>query len=206
MHYRDDAENKRFQWGSYSSKRRWSSYWHQIDEGLAVNPRNCLIIGHGDGIVADVIAKYGVKMCSLDISGDLRPDVVGDVTAVPLLAKHYDVTICCQVLEHIEYRRVPQALKELARITRLRVVLSVPDKSRSVDFSFRVSSLRFFRRIHLPSRRWHSFDGKHYWELGTLSTPARDFRLLLERYFTIEKEFQVQEYAYHHFFVLAPSE
>ena len=195
---------KRFQWGTYATKRRWASYWHQIDETLAARPDRCLLVGSGDDTVADVLRRIGVSVSSLDIAPELSPDIVGTVTNIPIASKRFDVTVCCQVLEHIEYKVVPQALQELRRVTRSKVVISVPNKSRSVDLFLRVGSRRIFGRVHLQSRRVHTFNGKHHWELGTLNTPTSAFRSLIAKQFSIDKEYQVQEYAYHHFFVLTP--
>lgn len=192
-----------FDWATYLAKPRWNSFWHQIDETLAAKPETCLIIGSGDGIVADILRARGVAVTTCDIVDDLAPDVVADVRDLPFPADSFDVTICCQVLEHIEWDTVPAALGQLARVTRARVVLSVPDQGRFIDLAVNVGrGRRFFRRVAVPGAKDWAFNGVHYWELGAAQTPVHRFRDLLWGPFHTLSEYRVRENSYHRFFVL----
>jgi SAM-dependent methyltransferase len=51
------------------------------------------------------------------------------VTDLPLGDGAFDVALCAQVLEHLPWADVPRALRELARVSRTGVVLTVPDVS-----------------------------------------------------------------------------
>jgi ubiquinone/menaquinone biosynthesis C-methylase UbiE len=195
-----------FDWASYVEKPRWASYWHQVDEALAITPRTCLVIGGGDGIVVDILRRRGVEVTTCDVVEDLGPDVVADVRDLPFADKAFDVSICCQVLEHIEYRTVPTALAQLARVTCDRTIISVPDQGRAIDIALSIGlGRKYFRRFSVPSRKGWSFNGVHYWELGTTPTPAAELRELLTKNFQLMNEYRVRENAYHRFFVLGPS-
>ena len=47
--------------------RRLYSYMDQIRYVFDAKPQNALVIGRGDGIVADIIAKLGISIINLDI-------------------------------------------------------------------------------------------------------------------------------------------
>jgi SAM-dependent methyltransferase len=189
----------------YDTKRRWASYWHQIDETLAVSPRSVLIVGVGSGVVSTYLREAGVDVTTLDVVDELGPDLLADVRAIPAEAGAFDVVVCCQVLEHIEYAAVPAALAELARVARRRVVLSLPRRGRYWELTLRVPPLpRFSRAGVLPNRRPYRGDDEHRWELGPRAVPPRDFEALLAEHVTLERSYHVPEHPYHVFYVGTP--
>ena len=54
------VEPSHYSWTSYNGKDRWASYWHQIDEVLAVAPSSCVEIGVGTGDVRRALQARGV--------------------------------------------------------------------------------------------------------------------------------------------------
>lgn len=114
---------------AYLTKERVCSFWHQLDEVLALGARTALEVGPGPGVVTGWLRSSGVEVTTLDFATDVSPDVVGSVTDIPLADGAVDVALCAQVLEHLPWAEVPRALAELARVSRTGVVLTVPDVS-----------------------------------------------------------------------------
>ena len=190
----------------YDTKRRWCSYWHQIDETLDVAPSSALVVGVGSGVVPTYLRDAGIDVTTLDVVDELGPDLVADVRAIPADSGAFDVAVCCQVLEHIDYAEVPNALAELARVTCRRIVLSLPRRGRYWEVSLRVPPLpRFSRAGVLPNRRTYRGDDEHRWELGPRAVPPRAFEALLAQYVAVERTYHVPEHPYHVFYVGRPS-
>ena len=112
---------------AYNSKERHNSYWHQVDEVLALEARTALEVGPGAGIVTDWLRRAGVQVTTVDMDPALDVDLRGSVTDLPLDQGAVDVVLCCQVLEHLPFEEVGTALAELGRVARSGVVVSVPD-------------------------------------------------------------------------------
>jgi SAM-dependent methyltransferase len=189
-----------YSFGGYSSERRWLSYWHQINETLAFEPQSCLVIGVGDAVVVDALARR-VRTCrSIDIDRALGPSVVASVTDLPFADGAFDVVVCCQVLEHVPFEHVPAALDGLHRIARRGLVLSLPRCSRA--WSFRVGNLidrQYSFTVSVPEQRTLEWNGEHYWEIDAKGYPLRRVRKVLERGGTVRNQFRVPGFPYHHF-------
>ena len=189
----------------YDTKRRWCSYWHQLDEVLARPPASVLVVGVGSRLVPDYLRSLGMEVTTLDVAGDLAPDVLGDVRSIPLEDDAVELVLCCQVLEHVPFDDVPTALSELARVATTRAVISVPRRGRGWELVLRIPPLsRLARHGVLPSRHPFVFDGEHHWELGTQTTPRRAFVEVFEQHFVVDRSFLVPEHLYHEFFVARP--
>ena len=52
-----DASHYDFQ--TYTDLPRWTSYWHQITEMLALAPKTALVVGLGDNIVYEILTRVG---------------------------------------------------------------------------------------------------------------------------------------------------
>ena len=74
----------------------------------------------GDGFVARILRDANVQVTTLDIQADLKPDVLGSVERIPLPDHSFDISICCQVLEHLPFDQFETCLKELHRVARRR--------------------------------------------------------------------------------------
>lgn len=189
----------------YDTKKRWCSYWHQVDETLAVSPSSALVVGMGSGVVSTYLRWLGVAATTLDVVDELGPDLVADVRDIPAEQDAFDVVLCCQVLEHLEFGDVPAALAELARVARARVVISVPRRGRYWEVAVRIPPLpRFARSGVLPNRRRYRGDDEHHWELGSRAVPERSFEELLVEHLTRLRSYHVPEHPYHQFFVGSP--
>jgi hypothetical protein len=195
-----------YDWEVYNQKARWASYWHQITEVLRLGADSCLEIGTGTGVVKRILVGLGVGVTSVDIDDKLQPDLVGDVRALPCETETFDVVLASQVLEHIPWADVPDALAELHRVSRSHVVVSLPQAGMNVGIALGVHIHQFFNNrgasMHLGAPWRHRFDGQHYWEVGARGTGRKAVRGLFAQRFTVSREYTVAEMPYHRFYVL----
>ena len=193
--------------GTYDSKERFSSYWHQIDEILSLNAEQVLEIGIGNGLVSSYLNLRKKKIITLDIDKDLNPDVVGSVVDIPFADESFDIVACYEVLEHLPFSYFPAVLIELKRISKAYVILSLPDKTgRAYRFNVHIPKIGEVKSlITIPRLRpikWE-FNGVHYWEVGTRGCSVKKITSHLRKFgFHVRKSYRVFEYPYHRFFVL----
>ena len=163
--------------GSYDTKERFVSYWHQINEIINSRPDSLLEIGIGNKFVTHYLEARRFNLISLDIDVALEPDVTGTVIDIPFKSSTFDTVSCCEVLEHLPYDSFTGCLEEIGRVARKHVILSVPD----VTTSYRIHlELPRFKSIHkmflhpFPRPDEHIYDGEHYWEIGKKGYPLKN--------------------------------
>jgi ubiquinone/menaquinone biosynthesis C-methylase UbiE len=194
----------------YINVNRWSSYYHQIDEILSIQPNTVLEIGVGRGIVGNVLKHiFDIKYESLDIDENLKPDHVGDVLNLPLPDNSFDVVCAFQVLEHLPFQSLTIALREMLRTANKAMIISLPDAGSIFSFRFRVNkmTLKFLIPNFLSFPTKHKFDGEHYWEINKRGYSTRKIRTLIkdiasQQGFYLKKEFRNKDHPYHRFFTL----
>ncbi|MDP3999856.1 MAG: methyltransferase domain-containing protein [bacterium] len=197
---------------AYDTFQRFSSYFYQIDFTRAANPKTVLEIGIGNGLVADYLKRAGYKVTTCDFDKRLKPDVVADIRDLNAIKRSsHDVVIACEILEHIPFDDVPQALAELARVAKKRVVISVPHSSFTFELIGAVSKTYGpGKTIRLPIRipqflagDVHRRNPEHYWELGRRGYSVRKFKKLLRKHFKhVAKDFHPHLNPYHRLFIL----
>jgi SAM-dependent methyltransferase len=190
----------------YDTKGRFASYWHQIDEILALHPSSILDIGIGNGFVADYLRQERLNLTTADIDPDLKPDLVCSVTRLPFSNETFSLASCFQVLEHLEYRQFTESLLELKRVVRDHVLLSLPD--RSLHLSLGLKLYPFFSRsvsfsISRHPKAKFRFDGEHYWEIGYRGTGLGQIKKSIgETGLQIVRTYRVLEKPLHRIFLL----
>lgn len=193
----------------YMAKGRAYSLAAQIDAVLAVAPATVLEVGVGTGVSAFALRRVGIEVTTLDVQPGLAPDILGDVRAIPRPDASFDVSCCCQVLEHLPFAHFPSAVRELRRVTRWRLVLSLPDITRSFGCSLALPWLG--RRevgcslpVREPSDAWKAerlAAMGHYWEIGMNGVRARTVSDALRvAGFARIRSFRVRELPWHRFF------
>ena len=192
---------------NYLREPRMFSYFFQIKEALKlVNPpKRILLIGVGDGVVPFYLKKIGFDLTTIDIDPDLKPDVVGDVLKMPFPDDAFDLAVCAEVLEHLPFEKFPAALTEIGLVTKQGLILSLPDKRRTLlDLRLKlplIKQIDFFYKIDL--RRAHVFDGQHYWEIGKKDYSLRKVIFEIEETgFKLMRHYVKSQSPNIHFFVL----
>lgn len=190
----------------YDSKERFCSYWHQINEIVSLKPKKVLEIGIGSGFVTRYLRDKELNVTTLDIAHRLRPDVAGAVLAIPFNSGSFDVVVCCEVLEHLPYSEFSKALKEIHRVSRKHVVLSLPDVTTVYRINIELPRIRPIKKLIVhPFHRLaqHAFDGYHYWEIGEMGYPLKKVKIdIISLGFNVIKTYRVFESYYHRFFLL----
>lgn len=188
---------------------RLFSYAHQMNAVLDFEPRTVLEIGPGPGMVTAALRSVGVGVTTVDVQDDLEPDVVASVTDLPFDDGTFDVSMCCQVLEHLPFDEFEPALRELGRVSRAGVVISLPDSTPHYEVRVHVPRLRdiFWTGTR---QRYRGDDYKrdrlrldgHYWEIGypetTLDEVTRSFKAAGV---PARKTWRFVDNEYHRFFV-----
>jgi SAM-dependent methyltransferase len=198
----------------YYERRRLFSLAIQAELVAGLSPTTVLEVGPGRGVLAATVrALAGARVVTLDVDPTLGPGVIGSVLSMPFAAGAFDAVCCFQMLEHLPFELFAPSLREMRRVARGALVLSLPDCSWAVTLRLggprpdrdgvvaawtpqpSAWALRSFRRI--PN------SAGHYWEIGRRGTPLRTVRgAITGAGWRVAREFRPAENAYHHFFVL----
>ena len=81
------------------------------------------------GLLSSMLKCICKEVVTVDFAEDLKPDIVSDIKSIPLKDSAFDVVCSFQVLEHIPWCEVPNALREMTRLSRKHVLFSVPDNN-----------------------------------------------------------------------------
>lgn len=177
MSYQPQVPKEHYRVGSYRAPDRWASYFHQLELVRRSRPKEALEIGPGEGVVTENLRKDGIAVTTCDIAADVHPDVVASITKLPFPDKSFDVALAAEVLEHISYDDVAQALAELRRVSRSRIIIGLPHAGYTFAFTWKVPLLMRSELLLKVPFFWkeHRFDGQHYWELGKKGYSVRRF-------------------------------
>lgn len=191
---------------NYDKKARWISYWYQIHEVISQNPKTVLEIGVGNNTVSDYLKKIGLKVTTCDFDKNLNPDVCASVLKLPFKDNSFDMVLCAEVLEHTSYSDFTKALSELYRVSKNKVIITLPHSSLT-NLYFGIKLIPFIPKKEIMLKiDWpfdHHYDGEHYWEIGkkgySFNIVKND---ILKTGFKIRKTFFSKENPYHQFFIL----
>ncbi len=162
---------------SYNHKPRWYSYYHQFQNIFNQNAESVLEIGTGSGITAMMLRENGVTVTTIDIDQNTNPDIIGSVLELPFKDNSFDAVVAFEILEHLPFSSFPVALKEMRRVAKKNVIISLPDHGKSL--------LRLTLKLpFLKEKNWQlripAIDNKkywapcgHFWEMGNIDYPYR---------------------------------
>lgn len=177
MTYTPQVTKAHYAGSAYRLSDRWMSYFHQLGLIEKIGAKTVLEVGVGSGVLARELVARGVDVTTLDIAEDLQPNIVASVTAIPRDDASFDAAVAFEVLEHMPFEESTQALRELARVARTHVLVSLPHPGWVFSIIYK---LPLFPRIEILFQipffwRTHQFNGEHYWELGTKGYSIRHF-------------------------------
>jgi hypothetical protein len=191
----------RYSWEKYMSQDRWCSFWHQVNVIVQQNPRQVLEVGGGNGLLRSICRTLGIEFRMMDIREETGPDLVGSVLEIPLADRAVDLSCAFQMLEHVPYQDALVGFRELCRVARRDVIISLPNATRAFPLSLtipRVASLRWtIPGIGLPL---HTMVKSHCWEIGRPATTLRKVIADFSAEARLVKTFRVFENPYHQFF------
>lgn len=195
-----------YEFKRYMSLQRWISVWHQLDEVISLEPSTVLEVGPGNGIFKNAAQTFGLRVETLDLDPELQPDHLASATDMPFRDDSYDVVCAFQMLEHLPYEVSLSAFKEMCRVARRHVVISLPNAEKAIPISTRLPKLGI-KRFHIPlpflRKQQHVFDGEHYWEISKLDYPLSRIVGDFSKDASLLKSYRVPEYPYHQFFIFS---
>jgi SAM-dependent methyltransferase len=191
----------------YDVKERFISYHKQIELVLAAEPGQVLEVGIGNGFVHRYLRHLGVQVHTVDFDAQLGPDTTASVLELPFGDGSFDTVCCFETLEHLPWENLEPAVRELARVSKRRVLLSFPDVTPylalSVDRGKEKPKLTGLTELPNPFAKEHVFDGEHYWEIGKRGFPlSRITQQLQKTGLEVVKVSRAHDHPYHRYFQL----
>ncbi len=198
------VDKDHYSFGTYAHTDRFASYFYQLKEIHASSPKNVLEIGVGDAVIGNYLRdNTNIEYTSLDIAADVNPTVIGSVLSMPFEDNAFDVVCAFEVLEHIPFDSFEQAVSEMTRVARNRVLISVPHFGPPIMFSLKIPFLKHIRwAFKVPYHPKHMWNGQHYWELGKKGFTVAEVKKILSKYGALVSHYVPFENQYHHFFIL----
>ena len=200
---------------TYSSERRFISYYHQVKNVLNIvsknNSRKILIVGKGDGVVQSILNTYSalldldLTIHTFDFAPDLNPDYLGDLLEIDqIISDNYDIILCCQVLEHIPQNEATQVVIKMGKIAR-HLVISLPYKALTLRGSLKgpiLPEFVFCIKIPVVKSFGEMVDERHYWELGATISVRKYKRQLRELGLSILDAYILKKHGNIYFLIL----
>lgn len=191
----------------YNNPGRWTSFslQYRTAAGNSSEGDRLLEVGPGNKVFSHMIREAGREVTTVDVSEDVEPSVVADVRDLPFDDGSYDLVCAFEVLEHIPFEDFGTALKELRRVSKGKVLISIPHRQATFRFSLKLPMVQEKTLIfHLPLYRFisHEFDGQHHWEMGKKQYPKKKVESVIQKSFNIQDSFINQYNPNHRFYVL----
>lgn len=204
--YENQVDYSHYDFSRYMNLARWTCYYTQIKKAIGLKPKSILEIGPGDGLFGWYIKKNNIDYKSADFADDIDTDYKFRLgfERVSVDDNAFDLVCAFQVLEHVPFEKVENALTELKRISRQHVFLDIPQAGYHLMLSFKFPLVRYFN-WHFVVPRFltkHQFDGQHYWEIGKKGYSAGKVRQLLQKHFVIKEEFSLFTNPKERFYIL----
>lgn len=199
------VEKGHYNFEKYVDQKRWASIWYQLKEVDASNCRTVLEVGPGGGAIKCLSGLIQVEITTLDIDSELNPDFVGSVTNIPCEDNSFDGAVAFQVLEHLKYDESIIAFKELCRVAKEKIIISLPDCRPYWNYEVYIPKIGK-RKFMVPKPGFvppvHEYDGEHYWEINK---KGYDLQRIIEDFscdgFTLKKQYRCLDNPYHRFFI-----
>ncbi len=170
---------------SYICRERFLHYREQFVAMMRLKPSSVLEIGPGPGLLSSMLKCICGKVVTLDFAEDLNPDIVADIKSIPLENASFDVVCSFQVLEHIPWNEVSDAVREMARVAKKYVLFSVPDNNmmRTPIVSIRFTLLEHSTGYTLTRKSHNGVSNpkEHHWEIGINGVSAEDLEEIISK-------------------------
>ena len=206
--------SKEHYYNNYDDINRFISYFYQVDLAKRLKPKRILEIGVGNKTVSNYLKQQGFKVTTCDFDENLEPDYTADLRKLPFENNSYDVVLAYEILEHLPWEDVDTALKELHRVSKKYVIISIPYLLGSFEFVFQFPLINkilkkafidvffgmplfFINTTFLKKRQ-----KEHHWEMGIKDYSSRKIRKIFRKKFKIIQEVRPLLNSYHHFFIL----
>src|SRR5262249_33169739 len=151
--------------------------------------------------------QLGLDVTTFDLDPSLRPDLAGDVRHLSSIVDEgsFDAVVAFQVLEHLPFSDFIPALQQMARAARDTVIISLPHYGWNLQARIRLWKWDWAFSRRVSKRPAWTFNGEHYWEIGTRGHSLPRVREVVASALRIEREYFCPDYSYHYFFECRPS-
>lgn len=110
--------------------------------------------------------------------------------------------VAFEVLEHIKFKDVDAALKEMRSSSNRYVIFSVLQLRLYIGLGIKIPRVSFKScMISAPLPLTHTLNGEYYWELGTMGHSNMQFKSRASPHFHLLNEFWHPADPYHKFFI-----
>lgn len=176
------AEASHYSGTSYLSPERLSSIGYQFKLACESGGKSFVNVGASHGLLELLLARSSLHVIGIDLDPALQPDIIGVLPFLPLRDSCVDVAMAFQVLEHMPFGMLGDCLRELRRVARARVIVSLPDRTPFFPFHPTTSRLEAlalsFYRWTWTRQRWRYaestyVDPQHFWEIGNPGITAK---------------------------------
>jgi SAM-dependent methyltransferase len=139
--------------GNFNYEQSWAQKEASVDhkeaerirqtlEMIPTNIQTVLDAGCGDGRVSSSLSgRYQVfrldVSCSALRRGTNRNGIAGVLTAMPFCDGTFDLVLACEVIEHVDPELLSQVLREIQRVSRKYVLITVPYRETLADAEVR---------------------------------------------------------------------
>lgn len=186
----------------YFSLRQWHSFCFQAGAVYKLlHNGNILEIGAGSGFVGGVLRSIGFTVESLDVNEHLLPTHIGDISSEDFnLDKKYDCVLCAEVLEHIPIEKFDVCLKNIKRLSKRYVIITLPNCESDNRFSIQLNSHVMGFKL---GRKRASIAAMHFWELNSdKDCTYEKIREKIKNKYNILEEGKVLGNEYHYYYIL----
>jgi hypothetical protein len=178
---RSQASNQPPQGGS-EDWDQWITHHWSIRGVLERGLESVLEIGVSGKVVSTVLRDAQVRLTTFDSDANREPDYVGSVNDMPFPENAFDGILCTEVLHLMPWEQTQQAIRELHRVSRRFVFVTVPHFTLSWNVLFAVPLLRKLElRLRLPFPLPNRVKNGRYWECGRLGYPVSKLRKEFEK-------------------------
>lgn len=148
-----------------------------VDKFLFNFPKNkkILDIGCGEGVLVEDLRKKGYDIIGLDLNYESDFVIKGDITNTNFKTNYFDLILCLDVIEHLNFDEQERAFKEIHRILKPGGVLlsAIPNLA---HLASRISFLLTGKLLRTSTIERHKGD-----------RPIKEYINLIEKYFIIIK-------------------
>ena len=183
MPSRQDPGNKA-EWLAYYSRKRIVHQWTQVHLLGSVDCRTVLEIGPALGFVTSLLVNIGYEVTTLDKTprsfrypnvSHLEKDIC-ELRSEDVAG--FDAILCCETLEHIEWKRVGSVLATFRESGAKYLVVSVPYMGFQLFAEIYVNSNTLRQYFSMKKLLWRTHfqpepAGGHQWEVGYRGYPLK---------------------------------
>lgn len=204
-------ERKSYGGEAYLGKDRWGSYYLQLEKirecANKLSPKNrklkILEIGKGNGIISYVLELDGFDVTTWDINEKLNPTYVLNLCDVKLdeIDEQYDIVLCAEVLEHIQFCDFEECVKKLSHISSDFFIITLPNVQKYWTIRITIPKFKIHFVIPKPLKRYKILP-PHFWELNSeKQTDITNIRKIISSFGKIIDEEPCKDNLYHYYFV-----